>query len=82
MVDIIMAVGTPHTASSYRRGNHLLDKIFVSPSLVTPTTQACLEDYDKITITDHQPIQLQLTIHENIKLNETYNQRQLNSRLT
>jgi hypothetical protein len=78
MVDIITAVGTPYT-TSYRRGNQLLDKIFVSPNLVTPATQARFKEYDKITITNHRPIQLQLTIHKNIKLTENYNQRQLNS---
>jgi hypothetical protein len=78
MVDIITAVGTKHTMS-YQRGTQLLDKIFMSPGLMTPNTQASLEDYEKITITNHQPFQMQLTIHKSINFQEAYSRRQLNS---
>jgi hypothetical protein len=47
---------------TYLRGNNVLDRIFVSSTLITPHTSITLGEADSITNTDHIPIHLQIAI--------------------
>jgi hypothetical protein len=60
---------------TYLRGNNVLDRIFVSSTLITPNTSITLGEADSITNTDHIPIHLQIA--KSITSNSEYRTRHL-----
>ena len=75
----IMSTTENQYSTTYNRGTHILDKIFVSKGLINSNTRITMEDYDKITTSDHRPIHLQLHLREEINQQINLQDRQLNS---
>jgi hypothetical protein len=59
LVDI-MLLKHPKEQSTYLRGTHALDRIFLTPSLITSNTIVNLEDQHSIIDTDHVLIRIQI----------------------
>ena len=59
LVDV-MLLSDLTNKSTYVRGPHTLDRIFVRPPLISPSTRASIEALNSITISDHFPMKLHI----------------------